>query len=52
VAPVYDPDADWLKLLGGRFGYFGDAMDRQWANRLNPKKDSADFAYQEAARFR
>jgi hypothetical protein len=45
------PDDDWLKLLGGRFGCFGDAMDRQWAHKLNPKKDAADFAYQNAARF-
>lgn len=41
-----------LELLGGRTGYFGDLMDRQWASKLHPKKDAADFAYQESSKFR
>ena len=41
-----------LDLLGGRTGYFGDLMDRQWASKLHPKRDAAEFAYQESSKFK
>lgn len=48
----HPPNDNVLELLGGQTGYFGDLMDRQWASKLHPKKDAADFAYQDSAKFR
>jgi len=46
------PNESMLDLLGGRTGYFGDLMDRQWASKLHPKRDAAEFAYQESSKFK
>lgn len=41
----------WVRLLGGRDGFFGDALDRQWAYQRQVRRDPSEFAYSASSRF-